>query len=139
MTIKHRVIKEFQYITSDKKIVVLKIGTILENYKYITKLESINIDSDVINSNPDFFSIVDWKFELLSYLKQNKIPQPSLLSKKLIPFIEETFIIPSNSVTEFQSRLEELNKQNKKIGTFILPLKRDNEIKGAMLGFTYSF
>lgn len=111
MTIKHRVIKEFQYITSDKKIVVLKIGTILENYKYITKLESINIDSDVINSNPDFFSIVDWKFELLSYLKQNKIPQPSLLSKKLIPFIEETFIIPSNSVTEFQSRLEELNKK----------------------------
>ena len=34
MNIKHRVVTDYQFITSDKKIVVLKTGTILENHTY---------------------------------------------------------------------------------------------------------
>ena len=89
MKLKHKLIKEFQYLGDDKKIIVLKVGTILEEYVYKLKSEIIPIDKDIVDSNPDFFEIVEWKAELLSYLKSNKIPQPAILSKKLYPFMEE--------------------------------------------------
>ena len=94
MKIKHKVIKEFQYLSPDKKIFILKLGTILEDYIYKVKTELIPIDKDIIDNNPDFFIVIDWKAELLTYLKTNKIPQPAVLGKKLFPFMEE-FILPS--------------------------------------------
>ena len=94
MKLKHKVIKEFQYLSPDKKIFILKLGTILEDYTYKVKTEIIPIDKDIIDNNPDFFIVIDWKAELLTYLKINKIPQPAVLGKKLFPFMEE-FIISS--------------------------------------------
>lgn len=99
MKLKHKLIKEFQYLGDDKKIIVLKVGTILEEYIYKLKLELIPIDKDIVDGNPDFFEIVEWRAELLSYLKSNKIPQPAILSKKLYPFMEE-FIVSNQSKTE---------------------------------------
>ena len=92
MTIKHKVIKEFQYLSPDKKIFILKVGTILEEYVYKVKSESINIDKDIIDNNPDFFELIDWKSELMTYMKANKMPQPAQLGKKLIPFIEDMIL-----------------------------------------------
>lgn len=100
MKIKHKVIKEFQYLSPDKKIFILKLGTILEDYIYKVKTELIPIDKDIIDNNPDFFNVIDWKAELLTYLKTNKIPQPAVLGKKLFPFMEE-FIL--SSVVQEQS------------------------------------
>ena len=37
MTLKHKVIQDFQFVTSDKKIIVLKSNSILENYTYLAK------------------------------------------------------------------------------------------------------
>ena len=99
MKLKHKLVKEFQYLGDDKKIIVLKVGTILEEYVYKLKSEIIPIDKDIVDSNPDFFEIVEWKAELLSYLKSNKIPQPAILSKKLYPFMEE-FIVSNQSKSE---------------------------------------
>jgi len=96
MKIKHKVIKEFQYLSPDKKIFILKLGTILEDYIYKVKTELIPIDKDIIDNNPDFFIVIDWKAELLTYLKTNKIPQPAVLGKKLFPFMEE-FILSSTT------------------------------------------
>jgi uncharacterized protein (DUF3084 family) len=96
MKIKHKVIKEFQYLSPDKKIFILKLGTILEDYIYKVKTELIPIDKDIIDNNPDFFIVIDWKAELLTYLKTNKIPQPAVLGKKLFPFMEE-FILSSST------------------------------------------
>lgn len=92
MTIKHKVIKEFQYLSPDKKIFILKVGTILEEYKYRVKNETIDIDREIIDGNPDFFESIDWKAELMTYMKANKMPQPAQLGKKLIPFIEEMIL-----------------------------------------------
>ena len=100
MKLKHKVIKEFQYLSPDKKIFILKLGTILEDYIYRVKTELIPIDKDIIDNNPDFFIVIDWKAELLTYLKTNKIPQPAVLGKKLFPFMEE-FIL--SSVVQEQS------------------------------------
>jgi len=116
MTIKHKVLKDFQLLMPDKKIIILKSGAILEEYFYKTKDESIQIDSDVINSNGDYFQIIDWKQELISRMRQNKVPQPSILAKKIIPLIEEMFVIssdrPSNDFEkEYRSKLRELNER----------------------------
>jgi hypothetical protein len=92
MKLKHKVIKEFQFLTPDKKILILKANTLLEEYVYSQKDEKITIDKDIVDNNPDFFQEVDWKAELLSYLKTNKIPQPAVLSKKLFPFVEDLLV-----------------------------------------------
>lgn len=97
MTKKHKVIQDFQFISTDKRIFVLKTGTILEDYVYKTKDSDIKIDEEIINSNTSYFQMIDWKIELLSFLKINKIPQPAVLSKKLIPFFEE--ILLSNTTS----------------------------------------
>ena len=92
MKIKHKVIKEFQYLSPDKKIFILKSGTILEEYIYKVKTELIPIDKEIIDNNPDFFEIIDWRAELLSYMKVNKLPTPAQLHKKMVPFIEEMIL-----------------------------------------------
>jgi hypothetical protein len=89
MKIKHKVIKEFQYLSPDKKIFILKVGTILQEYNYTVKSEIIPIDKDIIDNNPEFFEVIDWKSELLTHMKAQKFPTPSQFHKKLIPFIEE--------------------------------------------------
>ena len=111
MKIKHKVIKEFQYLSPDKKIFILKLGTILEDYIYKVKTELIPIDKAIIDNNPDFFIVIDWKAELLTYLKSNKIPQPAVLGKKLFPFMEE-FILSSTTTqpaTLDESKLRQLD------------------------------
>lgn len=123
MKLKHKLIKEFQYLSPDKKIIVLKVGTILEEYEYKLKSELIPIDKVIVDSNPDFFEIVEWRAELLSYLKANKIPQPAILSKKLFPFMEEflinneTIVNVDNSdyVNELDKRESDIIKREKRL------------------------
>ena len=99
MTIKHKVLKDFQLITDDKKILILKAKTIIEDYKFKNKSETVSVPVDIIKNNPDYFSFIDWKEELQSYLKVNKIPQPAVITKKLVPFIE-TMMKDTGSTTK---------------------------------------
>jgi DNA repair exonuclease SbcCD ATPase subunit len=99
MKIKHKLLSDYQYTNIDKKIFFIKSGTIIEEYIYNLKGESINIDREIIEANPQIFEIVDWKSELLSYMRANKMPQPAQLGKKIIPFIEE-MILSSMTTTE---------------------------------------
>lgn len=89
MKVKHKLLSDYQYTNIDKKIFVLKSGTILEEYNYQLKGESILIDKEVVDANPQIFCLLDWKAELLAYIKANKLPTPAVLTKKLIPFFEE--------------------------------------------------
>ena len=99
MKAKHKLLSDFQYISPDKKIFVLKSGTILEEYNYKVKGEVIPVDRDIVDNNPEFFEVVDWKAEILSFMRVNKMPQPAQLGKKLIPFIEE-MVLSSVSPTQ---------------------------------------
>jgi len=100
MKIKHKLLSDYQYTSSDKKIFLIKSGTILEEYVYKLKNESIKIDKEVVDANPQLFCLLDWKTELLTYIKTNKLPTPAVLTKKLIPFIEEMVLssIPQGTV-----------------------------------------
>lgn len=127
MKLKHKVVKEFQYLSPDKKIFILKAGTILEEYNYKIKSDIIPIDKDIIDNNPEFFEIIDWKAELLTYIKANKLPTPAVLTKKLIPFIDEMVLssIQQNIVTgtvvdesvlkEIERKELDLNSREKRI------------------------
>lgn len=127
MKIKHKVIKEFQYLSPDKKIFILKAGTILEEYNYKVKTETIAIDRDIIDNNPEFFEIVDWKAELLTYIKANKLPTPAVLTKKLIPFIDEMVlssmqqnvvngpVVDESVVKELERKATDLESREKRI------------------------
>jgi uncharacterized protein (DUF3084 family) len=92
MKVKHKLLNDFQFISPDKKIFILKAGTILEEYNHKVKNEVIPIDRDIVDNNPEFFEVVDWKTELLSFMRVNKMPQPAQLGKKLIPFIEDMIL-----------------------------------------------
>jgi len=126
MKIKHKVIKEFQYLSPDKKIFVLKAGTVLEAYNYRVKAEIIPIDKEIIDNNPEFFEVIDWKAELMSYMKLNKMPQPAQLGKKLIPFIEDMVLssiqaapagpaIDEAKIREVERKEIDLNSREKRI------------------------
>jgi len=88
MTVKYKVLKDFQLITEDKKIIVLKAKTIIENFTFKNKNETVKVPTEVIKNNEDFFTLFDWKEELQSFLRTNKIPQPAVITKKIVPFIE---------------------------------------------------
>lgn len=114
MKAKHKLLSDFQYISPDKKIFVLKSGTILEEYNYKVKSEVIPIDRDIVDNNPEFFEVVDWKAELLSFMRVNKMPQPAQLGKKLIPFIEE-MVLSSVPTTQGQSSPDLERRENEVI------------------------
>jgi hypothetical protein len=97
MKIRHKLLQDFQFTSSDKKIFILKKGTIIDGFKYKIKDDTIDIDMDIVLSNPDYFETIDWRSELLIHLKASKVPQPSQISKKIVPFIEEMILSSSNS------------------------------------------
>ena len=101
MKIKHKLLSDYQLITTENKIVLIKSGTIIENYTY----EGIEIDKSIIDSNTNYFEIMSWKNELIIFMKKSKIPQPAVLGKKLFPFMEE-FIL-SSTTTQPATRLDE--------------------------------
>ena len=125
MKIKHKCIKEFQYLSPDKKIFILKLGTILNEYVYNVKGEDVKIDRDIIDNNPDFFELVDWKAELHSLIKINKLPSPKTLANKLIPFMEDMILssmskddgiqVDEYRLKEIENKESELNSREKVI------------------------
>lgn len=134
MKIKHKVVKEFQYLSPDKKIFILKIGTILEEYNYRVKTEIIPIDKDIVDNNPEFFEVIDWKVELISYMRTEKLPQPAQLGKKIIPFIEDMILSSmqlgsqqGHVVDEYQ--IKELERKEKDLNNRELRIKdKEDEI-----------
>ena len=140
MKIKHKVVKEFQYLSPDKKIFILKIGAILEEYIYKVKTELIPIDKAIIDNNPEFFEVIDWKAELLTFMRSEKMPQPAQLGKKLIPFFEDMIMssiqhdtVPSMDpglMKEVERREVELNSTKRELDRRESDLdSRDRRIK----------
>lgn len=107
MKIKHKLLSDYQYTTVDKKIFLIKSGTIIEEYVYKLKGENIPIDKDIVEANPQLFSPIDWKVELLTHMKVQKFPTPTQFHKKLVPFIEEMVLSSLNQNTTQVSNIDE--------------------------------
>lgn len=134
MKIRHKLLSDYQYTSPDKKIFLIKSGTIIDEYVYKTKSESIQIDREVVEANPQLFSLIDWKTELLSYMRSEKLPQPAQLSKKIIPFIEDMILSSIQStphqghvVDEYQ--IKELERKERDLTNRELRIKdKEDEI-----------
>ena len=116
MKIKHKLLSDYQYVSPDKKIFLIKSGTIIEEFKYKLKGDTIPLDKEVIEMNPQIFEIIDWKAELLSFMRSEKMPQPAQLGKKIIPFIEDMILsaIPQQSVSSIdESKVKEIELKEK--------------------------
>lgn len=127
MKLKHKVIKEFQYLSPDKKIFILKVGTILEEYIYKVKTELIPIDKAIIDNNPEFFEVIDWKAELLTFMRAEKMPQPAQLGKKLIPFFEDMImssIQQQSSSSVDPTLMRDVERRESELNTFKRDLDR---------------
>lgn len=126
MKIKHKLLSDYQYVSPDKKIFLIKSGTIVEEYCYKIKGEIIPLDKDIIDVNPEIFELIDWKAELMSFMKVNKMPQPAQLGKKLIPFFEEMVLssIQQNNTSSSNDTRELERRENE-----IYSLKREVERK----------
>ena len=96
MKIRHKLLSDYQYVSNDKKIFLIKSGTIINEYNYSLKNDILPLDREIVDSNPDLFEPIDWKSELLIHLKQNKISPPAQILKKLIPFIEDMILSSIN-------------------------------------------
>lgn len=124
--IKHKILKDFTFANTEKKVFILKSNSMLENYIYaVSKSEKILIDKDLVDTNPDFFKPLDWREELTIYVKSQKIPQPAQIVKKIIPFIDETLATyaPQNI-----GKVDNSVEFNKKISEYDIKIK-DLEIK----------
>ena len=110
---KHKLILDFQFVSNDKKIFVLKTGTILEEYLYKSKDGEILIDRDIVDTNSLYFQVIDWKAELISHLKTTKVSQPSQIAKKITPFIEEMILSSSMQSTSVVDDKDLKNRENK--------------------------
>jgi DNA repair exonuclease SbcCD ATPase subunit len=127
MKIKHKLLSDYQFLSSEKKIFLIKSGTIIEEYIYKVKNESISIDKEIVDANPEIFQVIDWKAEMLSYMKIQKFPTPSQFHKKLIPFIEEMVLssiqqnsgpvstIDESKIKELEWKEIDLNNRDKRI------------------------
>jgi hypothetical protein len=127
MKIKHKLLSDYQYVSPDKKIFLIKSGTIIEEYFYKLKSESIALDKEIVDLNPQIFEIVDWKTELLSYMKAQKFPTPSQFHKKIVPFVEDMVLssiqqnigpvstIDEGKVKELEWKEIDLNNREKRI------------------------
>jgi DNA repair exonuclease SbcCD ATPase subunit len=127
MKIKHKLLADYQYTTPDKKIFLIKSGTIIEEYLYKLKGENIPIDRDIVLANPQLFEVIDWKAELLTFMRAEKMPQPAQLGKKLIPFFEDMIMssIQQNSGTSVDPNLmREVEKREVELNSFKRDLDR---------------
>ncbi|NDF16375.1 MAG: hypothetical protein EB079_00195 [Verrucomicrobia bacterium] len=118
MKIKHKLLTDYQFTTVDKKIFLIKSGTLIDDYVYKIKGESIQIDKGIVEANPQIFAPVDWKAELLTHMKISKFPTPTQFHKKLIPFIEEMIIssiqqIPTTIEIKDDSKIKDLEAKEK--------------------------
>lgn len=111
MILKYKVIKDFQFTNDDKKIISIKKNTIIENYMYIEKNVELYIDSEIIENNLEYFEEIDWKKDLLMFMKLNKISQPSIIHKKILPFVESLI---KNDISNIDDNLY-LDKLEEKI------------------------
>jgi DNA repair exonuclease SbcCD ATPase subunit len=121
MKIKHKLLSDYQYITPDKKIFLIKSGTIIEEYTYKLKDESIYIDKEIVEANPHLFDPVDWKNELLSFIKSEKMPQPAKIAKSLIPFLDEMIMsslslqIDNKSTKDLDRKFEDIEDKEREL------------------------
>lgn len=90
--------KPYQFTTSDSVIVTLDKGLKItetdgDNYIVLLKKKQYKIPRGIVEKNPDFFEKVDFKTQLIDFLKkQNKNSPYSKKADGILQFFEDTYV-----------------------------------------------
>jgi hypothetical protein len=91
----YKLLKDFNYTTSDKKIMELKKGTAIdrkEGDEYIIKQgrqKEFTIDCVLVENNPDYFEKIDLKQRIVNLLKSTKSKTMPKIASDVAKFLEE--------------------------------------------------
>ncbi len=104
---KYKVLKDYQHITEDKKVIQIKPKLVIIDYKVTIKGDIYRLDKDIVDNNPEFFHQITWKEDLLDYIKASKLPTPAIITKKLVPYIEENYLSNTQVETKIVEKVVE--------------------------------
>ena len=93
----YKLLKDFNYTTSDKKIMELKKGTTIdrkEGDEYIIKQgrqKEFTIECALVENNPDYFEKIDLKQRIIALLKKTKSKTMPKIASDVSKFLEEDY------------------------------------------------
>ena len=102
----YKIIKDFNHVTSDHKILILKEGTSIdrkEEESYIIKQgrhKELKIPAVIVESNPEYFDKVDLNSRILNLLKKSKAKTNPKIANELTKFIDEEYLAGKSLVDE---------------------------------------
>jgi hypothetical protein len=87
------VVKDFQYTNEKMQIMVLPTGEVLEKqdaefYRFKKRMSIYTVPVEIIENNPIFFKVVDWREDLLREMKKNKKSTTPAIHKQVVAYIE---------------------------------------------------
>ena len=102
----YKLLKDFNYTTSDKKIMELKKGTAIDRKEgdaYIIKQgrqKEFTIDCALVENNPDYFEKIDLKQRIVNLLKSTKSKTMPKIASDVAKFLEEDYFKGKEVVEE---------------------------------------
>lgn len=102
----YKLIKDFNYTTSDKKILELKKGITIDRKDgnvYIIKQgrqQEYTIDCDLVENNPEYFEKIDLKQRIIALLKRTKSKTTPKISSDIVTFLETEYFNDKELVEE---------------------------------------
>ena len=90
-------IKEFQYVNPERQILSLAVNNIVEKvdanwYGFEIRGKAYKIESAIVESNPAYFKLIDWRVDLLEMMKDKRKATLPALHKSVVGFIEENLM-----------------------------------------------
>ena len=90
---RYEVIKDFQYTNEKMQIMILPESQVVEQYDadtYMFKMrtKAYQITALLVENNPSFFKVVDWREDLLREMKKDKKSTTPTIHKQVVAYIE---------------------------------------------------
>lgn len=100
---RYEVIKDFQYTNEKMQIMILPENQVVEQYDtdtYIFKIraKTYQIAKILIENNPSFFKVVDWREDLLRVMKKDKKSTTPTIHKQVVAYIENEVLFEKEIV-----------------------------------------
>lgn len=118
---RYEVIKDFQYTDEKFQIMVLPVSQVLSKvdkglYAFKIKSKEFAIPEEVIVKNPAFFKPVDWRDDLLAWMKQHKRSTVPANHKVIVEFMDN-YVLNGKDIVDHDDMRELLQLVRDKYNT----------------------
>jgi len=107
---RYRVVKDFQYTNEKFQITILPTDQVLNKedngiYSFKIKGKEYAIPAEIVLKNPTFFKPIDWREDLLAYMKQNKRSTAPAVHKVVVEFMD-TYVLNNKDIVDHDDMKE---------------------------------